>query len=62
MNLVPYEQIALASGVTTRTIARDVKKGLLKPRRLDGKVLIDADEVAEYIAGRKAAQVLRRKS
>ena len=62
MNLVPYEQIALASGVTTRTIARDVKRGLLKPRRLDGKVLIDEDEVAEYIAGRKAAKVLRRKS
>lgn len=62
MNLVPYEQIALVSEVTTRTIARDVARGLLKSRRLDGNVLIDADAAAEHISARKAAQALRGKS
>jgi excisionase family DNA binding protein len=62
MNLVSYEQIAASSGVSIRTIARDVKRRLLKAYRVGGKALIDADAAAEYIANRKAASALRSQS
>ena len=62
MNLVPYEQIAAEAGISLRTVARDVQRRLLTSHKLNGKVWIDADAAAEYIAARKAAQALRGKS
>jgi hypothetical protein len=57
MNLVPFEQIALAAGVSLRTVARDVKRRLLIPYRQGRKALIDleATATAKYTASRRAA-------
>jgi hypothetical protein len=57
MNLVPFEQIALAAGVSLRTVARDVKRRLLIPYRQGRKALIDAEApaTADYLASRQAA-------
>jgi hypothetical protein len=56
MNLVPFEQIALAAGVSLRTVARDVKRRLLIPYKRGRKALIDleATGTAKYIASRQA--------
>jgi hypothetical protein len=59
MHLVPYEKIVADAGISIRTVIRDVQRGLLTSRRLDGKVWIDADAAAEYLANRKAAKALR---
>jgi hypothetical protein len=57
MNLVSFEQIALAAGVSLRTVARDVKRRLLTPYKQGRKALIDAEApaTANYIASRRAA-------
>jgi hypothetical protein len=57
MNLVSFEQIALAAGVSLRTVARDVKRRLLIPYRQGRKALSDAEAPAteRYIASRRAA-------
>ena len=56
MNLVPFEQIALAAGVSLRTVARDVQRKLLTPYHQGRKALIDAEApaTANYIASRQA--------
>jgi hypothetical protein len=60
MNLVPYEQIAANAGISLRTVIRDVQRRLLTSHRLGGKVWIDADAAAGYIASRRAVKALRR--
>ena len=68
MNLVPFEQIAMAAGVSLCTVARDVQRRLLVPYKQGRKALIDADAPAttEYIAGhqktREGLTALGRKS
>jgi hypothetical protein len=58
MNLVSFEQIALAAGVSLRTVARDVQRRLLIPYKQGRKALIDleATATAKYIASRQATQ------
>jgi hypothetical protein len=61
MDLVPFEQIALAAGVSLRTIARDVKRRLLTPYRQGRKALIDvkAPATERYLASRQAEAAAR---
>jgi hypothetical protein len=62
MNPVPFEKIALEAGVTTRTIARDIARGLLSTRKLDGKVVIDAEaaDTVAYVERRRASKAFRK--
>jgi hypothetical protein len=57
MNLVSFEQIALAAGVSLRTVARDVQRRLLIPYKQGRKALIDAEApaTADYLGRRRAA-------
>jgi hypothetical protein len=61
MHFIPIEQLAVAAGVSLRTVYRDVKAGLLRTRKIDGRTMIKADAAARYIEQRKAlAEALSR--
>jgi hypothetical protein len=40
--------------VSLRTVYRDVKAGLLRTRKIDGKTMIKAEHAARYVEQRKA--------
>ena len=49
------------AGVSLRTVYRDVKAGLLRIQKIDGKTMIKADHAARYVEQRKAvAEALAR--
>ena len=54
MNFTPIEQLAILAGVSLRTVYRDVKAGLLRIQKIDGRTLIRADHAARYVEQRKA--------
>jgi len=54
MNFTPIEQLAISAGVSLRTVYRDVKAGLLRTHKIDGKTKSKADHAARYVEQRKA--------
>jgi hypothetical protein len=54
MNFTPIEQLAISAGVSLRTVYRDVKAGLLRTQKIDGRTMIKADNAARYVELRKA--------
>jgi len=54
MNFTPIEQLAVLAGVSLRTVYRDVKAGLLRVQKIDGKTMIKSDHAARYVEQRKA--------
>jgi len=61
MNFTPIELLAIQAGVSLRTVYRDVKAGLLRTQKIDGKTMIKAEQAARYVEQRKAiAEALAR--
>ena len=54
MNFTPIELLAIQAGVSLRTVYRDVKAGLLRTQKIDGRTMIKADHAARYVEQRKA--------
>jgi predicted site-specific integrase-resolvase len=61
MNFTPIEQLAILAGVSLRTVYRDVKAGVLRTQKIDGRTMIKDDGAARYVEQRKAiAEALAR--
>lgn len=54
MNFTPIEQLAILAGVSLRTVYRDIKAGLLRMQKIDGRTMIKAEHAARYVEQRKA--------
>jgi hypothetical protein len=54
MNFTPIELLAIQAGVSLRTVYRDVKAGVLRTQKIDGKTMLKAEHAAKYVEQRKA--------
>jgi predicted DNA-binding transcriptional regulator YafY len=61
MNFTPIEHLAISAGVSLRTVYRDIKAGLLRTQKIDGRTMIKVEAAGRYVEQRKAvAEALAR--